>query len=147
MGSAVSGLGSFDPSTLIKSLAPTASSATSAVKTRGVSARQELSALQESGQVGSLLSDSIAAGVIQITNAPPATPVPETDASNQANNLIAAYTMPGDPAEDSAARKSAATLPTNAALAILQAMENAGVLGPMALEHATSHYKALAADA
>ncbi|HTP89694.1 MAG TPA: hypothetical protein VMJ34_22260 [Bryobacteraceae bacterium] len=134
MGSAVSGLGSFDPTNLIRSTTPTASSATSAVKTRSVSAKQEQAALQESGQGESLLSGSIAAGVLQITNPPPATPVAEADVSNQMNQVIAAYTTP--PEGDNTAHQSAATWPSNPALALLQALENAGVLGPEAFKQA-----------
>jgi hypothetical protein len=133
MGSAVNGLGSFDPSTLINSLIAPAPSGASAATTNGVSAPQEFSALQQNGDLEGLLSDNIAVGVMQIANSTATQPVAGTDVSNLVNQLIAAYATPAEASTSSsggsAAQQSAATLSTNPALAIIQAMESAGAFG------------------
>ena len=135
MGSAVSGLGSYDPSKLNELLTPTASSANSVVKTSGVSAKQELAAMRENGDLESVLSDSIAAGVLQVTYPSTTSPVAATDVSSLVNQLIAAYSTPADGTSASGiSDKSAAALPTNPALAIIQALENAGLLGSLPLD-------------
>lgn len=122
MGSSVNGLGSFDPLTFLNSLTAPASSANSAASTNGVSAQQEFSAMQKHGDLNSLLSDSLAVGVLQMAEPSSAQSATGTDLSNLVNQLIAAYTPRGS-------ASSAATLSTNPALAIIQSLEATGALG------------------
>jgi len=115
MGSAVNGLGAFNPLTLIDSLTPSPASASSEA-TNEVSAQQEFSALQKSGDLSSVLSDSVAVGVLQFAD-PSSTPSTQgPDLSSLVSQLIAAYT----PSESSSstspggstAQPSAASLST-----------------------------------
>jgi hypothetical protein len=111
MGSSITGVNSFNPSALLSSLlSPTSSTASSTTTTNGVSAQQELSAMQQSGDLGGLLSDSVAVGVMQISE-PSATPSSaSTDVSNLVNQLIAAYApSAGTPVSASAATPAPAT--------------------------------------
>lgn len=131
MSSAVGGLGSFDPLSLINSLTAPAASATSASDTNGVSAQQEFSALQKSGDLNSLLSDSVAIGVMQMADSASMPSVAASDIPNMVNQLIAAYT-PGDATSSAggSAQQTAAALSTNPALAIIQSLETMGAVGP-----------------
>jgi hypothetical protein len=130
MSSAVSALGSFDPTTLINSLTAPAASSTTAADTNGVSAQQEFSAMAKNGDLNSLLSDSVAVGVMQFSDASSTPSAAVTDIPNMVNQLIAAYT-PGqeDSSSSQAQQQSAAMLSTNPALAIIQALETSGAMG------------------
>jgi hypothetical protein len=130
MGATVNGLGSFDPSTLLDSLTGPAASAPSTGLTNGVTAQQEFSAMQQSGDLSSLLSDSVAVGVLQFAN-PATTPSSTgTDFSTMISQLIAAYTpvAAASSVSGNTPAPSAATLSTNPALAIIQELEQTGVL-------------------
>jgi len=125
MSSAVSAPGTFDPSTLINSLAPPpAATTTSATEINGVSVQQEFTAMQKNGDLNSLLSDSLAVGVLQFADP---TLSSGTDIQNMVNQLIAAYT-PGE-TSSSTTPTSAAALSTNPALALIQTMEASGAFG------------------
>jgi hypothetical protein len=135
MSSAVNGLGSFDPLTLINSLTASAQSTTAAASTSGVSAKDEFSALLKSGDLEGLLSDNIAVGVMQIANPSSTSSTAGTDLTSMVNQLISAYATPAAASTSSSsgsstAQQSADTLPMNPALAIIQAMEKSGALGP-----------------
>jgi hypothetical protein len=134
MSSAVNGLGSFDPLTLINSLTASAQSTTAAASTSGVSAKEEFSALLKSGDLEGLLSDNIAVGVMQIANPSSTSSTVGTDLTSMVNQLISAYATPTAASTSSSgsstAQQSADTLPMNPALAIIQAMEKSGALGP-----------------
>jgi len=134
MSSAVNGLGSFDPLTLINSLTASAQSTTAAASTSGVSAKEEFSALLKSGDLEGLLSDNIAVGVMQIANPSSTSSTAGTDLTSMVNQLISAYATPTAASTSSSgsstAQQSADTLPMNPALAIIQAMEKSGALGP-----------------
>ena len=138
MSSAVNGLGSFDPSSLISSLtAPASSAATSTSPTGGVSAQQELTALQKNGDLNALLSDSVAVGVMQIASTGSTPSGAGTDLSSLVNQLIAAYAAPETSTSSAAGGnppQSAATLSTNPVLAIIQTMESTGAFGPAGLD-------------
>jgi hypothetical protein len=110
--------------------------------------------MQQSGDLGGLLSDSVAVGVMQISE-PSTTPSSASaDVSDLVNQLIAAYATPADtpasaapaatpaPATSSStstvaspapaaspAPTTAADLSINPALAIIQAMVGSGSLG------------------
>jgi len=124
MGSAITGLTSFDPSALINSLIAPATSTTQPATIAGVSAQQEFSALEKNGDLEGLLSDNIAIGVMQIANPSPTTPAAATDVSNLVSQLISAYTTPA-----ASTQQSAATPSTNPAMAIIKAMEQTGTFG------------------
>ena len=109
MGSALNGLGSLNTLTLIDSLNAPASPATVAAPTN----EGESAASHSSGDFNGLLSDSLAVGVMQISDSASGPSGAGTDM------LIAAYT----PAEH-----TAASLSTNPALAIIQTVEGAGDL-------------------
>ncbi|MGA3024887.1 MAG: hypothetical protein ABSF98_08975 [Bryobacteraceae bacterium] len=134
MSSAVNGLGSSDQLALINSLIAPASTNTPAAPPSGVSAQQELTALQKNGDLTGLLSDNIAVGVMQIANSTSTSSLAGTSLTSLVSQLISAYTSSAEPSTSSssgsAAQQSAATLSTNPGLAIIQEMENAGTFSP-----------------
>lgn len=130
MGSIVNGLGSYNPATLIHSLTASAPSATPAVETNVVTAKQELAAMQKNGDLSSMLSANIAVGVLQLAD-PSSAMAAGTDMSALVHQLISAYVdSTGAPASNTSTQ-SAATLPANPALAIIQSLENAGAFAPI----------------
>ncbi len=133
MGSAVSGLGSPDTSSLISTLLAPASATTPATQIGDVTAQQELTAMQKSGDLAGLLSDSVAIGVMQFADASTSTGV-APDLNSLMTRLISAYANPtGTSASSTGAgtasvQQSAAALSTNPGMAIIQEMEQQGVL-------------------
>lgn len=71
MSSAINGLGSVSPLSLSVPAATATPSTPSTSETDGVTAQQELSAMEKSGSLNSLLSASVAVGVLQILNPGP----------------------------------------------------------------------------
>jgi len=130
MSSAVNGLGSVNPLNLIdlpESTAPPAATV-STPQSGGVSAAQELGAMEKNGSLDSLLSASVAVGVLQIADPTSVSPNAGTDVSNLVNQLISAYSTPTE--QQSSNQGTAASLSNNPALAIIQAMEADGAFGP-----------------
>jgi len=119
MGAAVNSLSSADPLSLSVPAAAATSSTATTSETNGVSAQQELSAMEKNGSLESLLSASVAVGVLQILNPGPEPATGQPGVSNLVNQLLAAYTS------------SSSTSSTNAALAEVQDMEAGGVLSTL----------------
>jgi hypothetical protein len=128
MGSAVTGPGSLNPLSLLNALYAPAQSTAPSAATGGVTAQQEFTAMQNSGDLNGLLSDSVAIGVMQIADSSTAPSGAGVDMSNLVNQLIAAYAPAGEPGSASATPQTAASLSTNPALAIIQTVEgNSGL--------------------
>ena len=124
MGSAVNGPGSLNSLSLLDALYAPAQSTAPSDPTGGVTAQQEFTAMQNSGDLNGLLSDSVAVGVMQIADSSTAPSGAGTDMSNLVNQLIAAYTPAGEPGTSATpAPQTAAALSTNPGLAIIQTVE------------------------
>jgi len=126
MSSALNSLSSLSPLSLsvpaaaTASSAPTTSAATASAATSsqsdGVSAQQELTAMEKDGSLESMLSASVAVGVLQILDPGPEPATGQTGISSLVNQLLAAYTSSSSPSS------------TNPGLAEVQAMEADGSL-------------------
>jgi len=123
MSSAVNSLSSVNPLSLsvpaAATSAPTSPAATTS-PTGGVTAQQELSAMEQNGSLESMLSASVAVGVLQILNPGPEPATGQTGISNLVNQLLAAYT--------NSSTSSSSTSSSDPGLAVLQDMEADGSL-------------------
>jgi hypothetical protein len=122
MSSAVNSLSSLSPLSLSVPAATTAPSLTTTSETDGVTAQQELSAMEKNGSLDSVLSDSVAVGVLQIMNPGPEPATGQTGISNLVNQLLSAYQSSSSTSSSS----SSSSPSTNPGLALIQDMEADG---------------------
>jgi hypothetical protein len=97
---------------------PAAAGTSFSARGKGASAQQEFSATQKSGQLGTLLSDSIAAAVLQFSDSAVAPTSATPDLSALISQLVAAYAAPETPSQSNTPNPE-----MNPALAILQALQ------------------------
>jgi hypothetical protein len=116
MSSAVNSLSSVNPLSLSDPAAAATPSTATTSGTDGVTAQQELSAMEQNGSLDSLLSASVAVGVLQILDPGPEPATGQTGISNLVNQLLAAYTS------------SSSSSSANPGLALVQDMEADGSL-------------------